>query len=198
MNQIYLFWALGIIGSYLLGSLSSAIIVCRLFRLPDPRLAGSHNPGTTNVLRLGGKLPAALTLLGDLLKGLLPVAAAHYFVGNPWLVSAVFFAAVVGHLYPVFFGFKGGKGVATFIGGIFGLSPLLGAIFVLTWFGIFVLTRYSSLSAIIAIITMPFWIYFRLDRRYMVVFIVLGLLILWRHRDNIVRLCHGKESKFKR
>lgn len=116
MNNTLIIMAACVLGSYLVGSVSSAIVVCRLFRLPDPRLAGSHNPGATNVLRLGGKLPAALALFGDLLKGFLPVWAANYWDGEPWFVSAVFFAAVMGHLFPVFFGFKGGKGVATFLG----------------------------------------------------------------------------------
>ena len=198
MNNTLIIMAACVLGSYLVGSVSSAIVVCRLFRLPDPRLAGSHNPGATNVLRLGGKLPAALALFGDLLKGFLPVWAANYWDGEPWFVSAVFFAAVMGHLFPVFFGFKGGKGVATFLGGIIGLSPILGGIFALTWFGIFVICRYSSLSAIIAILTMPVWVYYGLDPNYTIVFSVLAALILWRHRGNMVRLWQGTESKFKR
>lgn len=104
----------------------------------------------------------------------------------------------MGHLFPIFFGFKGGKGVATFLGGIFGFSPILGGIFVLTWFGIFVICRYSSLSAIIAILTMPVWAYFGLDPVYTIVFTVLAVLILWRHRGNMLRLWQGNESKFKR
>lgn len=197
--------ALGVLGGYLLGSVSSAVLVCRLMRLPDPRLQGSGNPGATNVLRLGGKFPAALTLLGDVAKGWLPVFLANMALlklntPNPWIVSAVLLAAVCGHLYPIFFQFKGGKGVATALGGLFGISPYLGGIFVFMWLGIFSLCRYSSLSALIAIVSIPFWAWGIIDERYCPGLILLALIILWRHRENISRLISGKETKssFKR
>lgn len=191
----------GVFGAYLVGSISSAILVCRLLGLPDPRTHGSHNPGTTNVLRLGGRFPAILTLLGDALKGWLPVflvntALLHFKIPNPWILSAVLLAAVCGHLYPIFFQFKGGKGVATALGALLGLSLTLGGIFIFTWIGIFALSRYSSLSALIAIFSMPFWAWGIIDKRYALGLSILVVLIFWRHRENIARLFTGKESKF--
>lgn len=182
--------------SYLLGSVSSAIVICKLFRLPDPRMQGSGNPGATNVLRLGGRLPAALTLFGDVAKGWVPVMLVKLVTTDPWIISAVLLAAVLGHLYPLFFQFKGGKGVATALGGILGLSPTLGAIFIFTWLGIFSLTRISSLSALIAIVSLPFFSWKLLDQRYALMLFVLAFIIVWRHRSNIGRLLSGKEEKF--
>lgn len=187
---------LGVIGAYLLGSISSAILVCKVLRLPDPRLEGSKNPGATNVLRLGGKFPAALVLIGDIAKGWLPVMLIKLVTANPWIISAVLFAAIVGHIYPIFFQFKGGKGVATAVGGILGLSLTLGGIFIFTWLGVFALTRYSSLSALIAISAVPFFAWGFLDKRYVVVLTLIALMTLWRHRSNIQRLLRGQEGKF--
>ncbi len=187
---------LGVIGAYLIGSISSAILICKVMRLPDPRMEGSGNPGATNVLRLGGKLAAALVLLGDIVKGWLPVFAVKLFTANPWIISAVLLAAVLGHIYPIFFQFKGGKGVATAVGGLLGLSLTLGSIFIFTWLGVFILTRYSSLSALIAISAVPFFGWGFLDKRYVVVLAFLALMTLWRHRSNIERLISGKEGKF--
>jgi glycerol-3-phosphate acyltransferase PlsY len=180
--------------AYCLGSLSSAILVCRLFSLPDPRVAGSKNPGATNVLRLGGRLPAFLTLLGDILKGFLPVLLVKLVTSNPYIISAVLLAAILGHLYPVFFQFKGGKGVATAIGALLALSPVLGILFVCIWLIVFALTRYSSLSAMLATVCMPLCAWF-VDKRYIPVLLLLAIIILWRHRENIARLVKGQEDK---
>ncbi|MGD9590888.1 MAG: glycerol-3-phosphate 1-O-acyltransferase PlsY [Candidatus Berkiella sp.] len=193
--QESLILGLGVLGAYLMGSISSAILICRLFGLPDPRQQGSKNPGTTNVLRLGGKIPAALTLLCDVAKGVVPVLLVKYFTLNPWIISCVLLAAVVGHLYPIFFGFKGGKGVATAIGALFALSPYLGAIFILVWIGVFALCRYSSASALVATITMPAFAYGFLDERYLPALILLAVIIVLKHKENIVRLFTGKETK---
>lgn len=187
---------LGVIGAYLIGSISSAILICKVMRLPDPRTEGSGNPGATNVLRLGGKLAAALVLLCDIAKGWLPVFAVKFLTTNPWIISCVLLAAVLGHIYPIFFQFKGGKGVATAVGGLLGLSLTLGSIFIFTWLGVFALTRYSSLSALIAISAVPFFGWGFLDKRYVVVLTFLALMTLWRHRSNIERLMSGKEGKF--
>ena len=191
---------LGTLLAYLFGSLSGAVIICKLFGLPDPRTAGSNNPGATNVLRIGGKLPAFLTLLFDIAKGFVPVLAVKFFTDNPWVISAVLLAAILGHLYPVFFRFKGGKGVATLIGGLLALSPTLGAIFIFVWLGIFILTRLSSLSALTAVVTMPFWAYGFMDKRYVVVLALLAVVIVWKHQQNIKNLLAGTEKKstFKR
>jgi glycerol-3-phosphate acyltransferase PlsY len=191
---------LAIIGAYLLGSISSAVIICWIFRLPDPREQGSGNPGTTNVLRVGGKFPAALTLLADSAKGFVPVILAKTQLHDPWMLSAVLIAAVIGHMFPIFFRFKGGKGVATAVGGFFGLSPILGGIFVLTWIIVFLISRFSSLSSLLAVASMPVAAGILLDRRYAITLSLLLILIWWRHWGNIQRLLNGTESRstFKR
>ncbi len=188
---------LGVSGAYLLGSVPCAILVSRLCKLPDPRSQGSGNPGATNVLRVGGRFPALITLLGDVLKGFVPVMLIKLATPNPWVISAVMLAAVLGHLFPIFLKFQGGKGVATALGALWGLTPLLGGIFVLVWLGVFVLFRISSISSLLAIVSMPFAAYWLLDKRYGVVLSVLALLIIWRHRSNIYRLWKGKESSVR-
>lgn len=186
---------LGVIGAYLVGSISSAILVCKMMRLPDPRTEGSHNPGATNVLRIGGKLPAALTLIGDVLKGALVVLVARLLTQNVYIISAVLLAVVLGHVYPIFFKFKGGKGVATIIGGVAAFSPLLCSIYLLTWGGVFAATRLSSLSALVATIIMPIGAWFFIDHRSFPVLLFLAFFIVWRHRSNIRALWVGNEKK---
>src|SRR3989338_7743397 len=134
MNMEYIETAIALIIAYLVGSLSSAIIVCKVFNLPDPRTKGSNNPGATNVLRIGGKFPAFCTLFGDALKGFIPVFLADLFIGNPFALGLIALAALFGHIYPIFFRFEGGKGVATTLGIIFALSINVGLLAVLTWF----------------------------------------------------------------
>ncbi|MEM7258037.1 MAG: glycerol-3-phosphate 1-O-acyltransferase PlsY, partial [Pseudomonadota bacterium] len=129
---------------YLIGSISAAILVCRLMRLPDPREQGSGNPGATNVLRVGGKVPAALTLIGDAAKGLLPVLIAGALDAAPLWIGITAVACVLGHLYPVFFQFKGGKGVATTIGAVFGMSWIAGLLFIASWLALSLMFRISS------------------------------------------------------
>ncbi|WP_308389562.1 glycerol-3-phosphate 1-O-acyltransferase PlsY [Acidithiobacillus sp. AMEEHan] len=191
-----LFWCLT---AYLVGSLATAILVSRALGLPDPRQAGSHNPGATNVLRLGGKKAAALTLLGDLLKGLLPVLAARLAALPTWAVALVALATFLGHLYPLYFGFRGGKGVATTLGILLAVSPPLGLATLATWLLVFAVSRVSSLSALIATVAAPIYAWFLLtppSLRGLVV--VLALWVLWRHRSNIQRLLHGQEGGFRR
>lgn len=185
-----------IAGAYLLGSLSTAIILCRLLGLPDPRTQGSGNPGATNVLRLGGKKLAALTLLGDLVKGLLPVLIARAVTTDPVVLAAVAMAAFLGHLYPVFFGFKGGKGVATAVGVLLGLSWPVALAAILTWLFMAALFRISSLSALTASLLAPAYMFW-LDGRmpFIVMTAVMSLFLLWRHRSNIQRLLAGEEGK---
>tara|TARA_R110002167_G_scaffold212050_2_gene416654 strand:+ start:577 stop:1176 length:600 start_codon:yes stop_codon:yes gene_type:complete len=180
---------------YLFGSFNSAILVCKLFKLPSPRSIGSGNPGATNVLRLGGKIPAFLTLAGDLLKGLIPVLLAHLLDYSSLVVALVALAAIIGHIYPIFFGFKGGKGVATLIGVMFGYYWILGIFFAVIWLLVALLTRYSSLSSIIATIAAPIFVYFYAGNNICYVFIVMALLVVIRHKDNIQRLVAGTESK---
>lgn len=181
--------------AYLIGSISSAIIICRLMGLPDPRDQGSGNPGATNVMRIGGKKAAAITLLGDSLKGLIPVYAANV-LGLPLeLVAATGLAAFIGHLYPVFFSFKGGKGVATSVGVLLGFSWLLGFAFMATWFLIYKLGKISSLSALVASILSPVFAWFIVgDEAIVAASAVMMVFLLWRHKGNIQRLLTGEES----
>jgi len=191
--------------AYLVGSLSFAVIVSRIMGLNDPRTFGSKNPGATNVLRSGNKAAAIITLLLDALKGLLPVLAVHLF-GKPYglgdgTVALVGLAAFLGHLWPVFFRFQGGKGVATFIGVVFGIHPLLGLATAATWLIIAFFFRYSSFASLVSAAFVP--AYYLLGNRIQwyaapsiaLALFVMAMLLAYRHRENIARLLQGKESK---
>ncbi|MFZ2726548.1 MAG: glycerol-3-phosphate 1-O-acyltransferase PlsY [Methylococcaceae bacterium] len=181
--------------AYLIGSISSAIITCRLMGLPDPREQGSGNPGATNVMRFGGKKAAAITLLGDLLKGLLPVYAAQLLALPSLLIAITGIAAFLGHLYPVFFGFKGGKGVATSVGVLLGFSWFVGLSFMAIWLTVYKLGKISSLSALIASVLSPLYTWFIIgDINLVGASIVMMLFLLWRHQSNIKRLLAKQES----
>lgn len=181
--------------AYLLGSVCSAIIMCRVLGLPDPRTEGSHNPGTTNVLRIGGKGPAALTLLGDMLKGVVPVLVARHYGLEPAVVSAVGLAAFLGHLYPVFFRFEGGKGVATALGVLFAVHWPLGLIVGAIWVTAFAATRISSLGSILGFAAAPF-VAWQMAPAYMLGIVGMSLLLLARHKPNIIALVKGEERRF--
>jgi len=182
--------------AYLLGSISSAIIVCRAMGLADPRTQGSNNPGATNVLRIGGKTAAAITLLGDMLKGLIPMLLAHLLDANPLVFALTGLAAFLGHLYPLFFGFQGGKGVATALGVQFGLHWAIGGSVALIWLFIAKVMKISSLAALISMALAPLIIwYFRPDNELIVMQVLITLLLFWRHRGNIQQLISGEESK---
>ena len=186
-----------IILAYLLGSVSFGILVSRAFRLPDPRTVGSGNPGATNVLRSGKKLAALLTLLGDAAKGWLPVWLAQVYGLETEVVSWIAVAVFLGHLYPVFYKFKGGKGVATALGVLLAFSPMLAGLALLSWIVIFALTKFSSLAALTAAVLAPgfaWWLV--LPIQYIVVVFVLSLLLIWRHHSNIRKLLDGTESGF--
>lgn len=181
--------------AYLIGSISSAIIICRLMGLPDPREQGSGNPGATNVMRIGGKKAAAITLLGDSLKGLIPVYAANVLGVSAELVAATGLAAFMGHLYPVFFGFKGGKGVATSVGVLLGFFWTLGLAFMTTWYLIYKLGKISSLSALVASSLSPIFAwYITGDEAIVVASVIMTVFLLWRHKSNIQRLLAGQEG----
>jgi len=181
--------------AYLMGSLSTAVIVSKLFGLPDPRKQGSKNPGATNVLRLGGKKAAAITLAGDAVKGLIPVMLAQYLGTTTDMVAAVGLAAFLGHLYPVFFGFKGGKGVATALGVLSGFSGWVGLSVLATWILMAVVFRYSSLSALTAALLAPVYVWFILKSPALAgAALAMALLLVSRHRANIERLLKGEES----
>lgn len=184
-----------VIGAYLLGSVSAAIIVCRLFRLPDPRSAGSNNPGATNVLRLGGKVPALVTLLGDMLKGLLPVAIGN-LIGLPAIyLTLIAVAAVIGHLFPLFFQFRGGKGVATALGAVLGAAPTIGLLALTTWLVVCLVTRISSISALTTFLLVP--VYFLIQGQPILAggFMIIAALLFYTHRSNIQRLIQRTEPK---
>lgn len=200
MNAINILILLSLLGgSYLLGSLSSAILICQLFRLPDPRTTGSQNPGATNVLRIAGKSKAAMVLFGDVFKGLLPVLLIKY-VGHEsdFIAGIIGCAAVLGHIFPVFYRFQGGKGVATVLGVYFGLSSLFGLACGLTWLIIFKGFRYSSLSSLIMVILAPVYAVFLLSHGTWFPLLFLAILIIYKHRANMERLYNGTESKFSK
>lgn len=184
--------------SYLAGSLSSAIVVCKMFHLPDPRSEGSKNPGTTNVLRLGGKKAAILVLTGDVLKGMIPVLIAMLLGLHDAALAWIGICAFSGHIYPVFFRFRGGKGVATAIGVIFALSPLVALLLILTWLAVALISRYSSLAALTATLLAPVYTAFFTKTTYLPGIVVMSVMLLIRHRENIKRLRAGTESQFIR
>lgn len=188
-------WLLVVL-AYLMGSLSSAVIVSKLSGLPDPREQGSKNPGATNVLRLGGKKAAIITLLGDAIKGLIPVLVAKSLSAPAEIVAAVGLAAFIGHLYPVFFGFKGGKGVATALGVLGGFSGWVGLAVLGTWLLTAFLTRYSSLSALVAAVLAPMYVWSVLHSEVLTgAALSMSLLLISRHRGNILRLFKGEEGR---
>lgn len=187
--------ALGmIIFAYLCGSISSAILVCRLAKLPDPRTQGSGNPGATNVLRIGGKAAAATVLICDVLKGMLPVWLAYKLNIPPLYLGLTAIAACLGHIYPVFFHFKGGKGVATAFGAIAPIGWDLTGLMTGTWLLTVLLSGYSSLGAIVSALIAPFYVWW-FKPQFTFPVAMLSCLILLRHHDNIQRLWRGQESK---
>ena len=181
---------------YLAGSISTAILVCRAMDLPDPRSEGSRNPGATNVLRFGGKKAAAITLAGDFLKGLLPVLLARLAGLEDIGLALTALAAFLGHLYPVFFGFEGGKGVATAFGAILGLSWPVALGTLAAWLFMAFVVRISSLAALTAAALAPLlgW-WFNLPLAYNAVLVAMVILLIWRHRSNIRNLLAGAEDK---
>src|SRR6266853_1505042 len=192
--------AVFILTAYLIGSLSFAVIVSRAFSLPDPRTYGSGNPGATNVLRTGRKLAALFTLVGDGGKGWLAVFlasryAAEYGVDGTG-VAACAVAVLLGHIFPVFFRFKGGKGVSTAEGILLAIHPLLGLATLATWIIIALFFRYSSLAAIVSAVFAPLYYFFLFGAREMLpALILLSALLVWRHKTNILKLVAGKERR---
>ena len=193
-----------ILGAYLLGSINSAIIISKVLSLPDPRSLGSGNPGATNVLRTGNKIAAFITLAGDLLKGFIPVLLVELFTANTVLVAATGVAALLGHMYPIYYQFKGGKGVATTLGVLLGFDWFLAVIWALLWLLVAWLFRFSSLAAMVATLitlvtsyfTMTEWIGYRDNNIFIVVAItVITVFVFWRHRENITNLLSGDESR---
>jgi glycerol-3-phosphate acyltransferase PlsY len=190
--------------AYLIGSISFAVVVSKCMRLPDPHTYGSGNPGATNVLRTGNKLAAGLTFIGDALKGYCAVMLARIILGDEsltstlssWVLCGVVIAVFLGHLFPIFHGFKGGKGVATACGILFGVNLILGAATMSTWIIVAVFLRYSSLAALAAAFFGPIYFIFLFGLQPMGISLTLVcLLLIWRHRSNIRNLINGTESR---
>lgn len=197
--NLSIFNALVILGAYLIGSVSFAVVVSRAMRLPDPHSYGSGNPGATNVLRTGNKLAAILTLLGDAAKGYVAVVVARVLIGveiDSWVLPAVAAAAFVGHLFPVFHGFKGGKGVATALGILLAIDWVLGLTTLSTWLIVAVFLRYSSLAALVSAVFAPIYFIFLFGVQPMAIAIaVMSTLLIWRHKANIQKLLRGEEGR---
>lgn len=197
--NLSIFNALLILGAYLIGSVSFAVVVSKAMRLPDPHSYGSGNPGATNVLRTGNKLAAILTLLGDAAKGYVAVVMARVLIGveiDSWVLPAVAAAAFVGHLFPVFHGFKGGKGVATALGILLAIDWVLGLTTLSTWLIVAVFLRYSSLAALVSAVFAPIYFIFLFGVQPMAIAIaVMSTLLIWRHKANIQKLLRGEEGR---
>ena len=197
--NLSIFNAFVILGAYLIGSVSFAVVVSKAMRLPDPHSYGSGNPGATNVLRTGNKLAAILTLLGDSAKGYVAVVIARVLIGveiDSWVLPAVAAAAFIGHLFPVFHGFKGGKGVATALGILLAIDWVLGLTTLSTWLIVAVFLRYSSLAALVSAVFAPIYFMFLFGVQPMAIAIALmSALLIWRHKANIQKLLKGEEGR---
>ncbi len=194
ISNMLLLTATMIISAYLIGSISSAILVCRFLGLPDPRTTGSKNPGATNVFRMSNKLTAATVLFLDILKGTIPVWGAYFLKIEPLYLGFIGVAACLGHMYPIFFNFNGGKAVATALGTLLPIGFTLGGLLILTWVLVVKYSKYSSLAAIVTVSLAPLYVYF-LKPLYVYPTLMLSALIIFRHRENIKRLINGTESK---
>ncbi|MGD9888277.1 MAG: glycerol-3-phosphate 1-O-acyltransferase PlsY [Halothiobacillaceae bacterium] len=184
------------LAAYFLGSIATAVVVSRMLGLPDPRTIGSGNPGATNVLRTGNKMAALATLIGDLLKGLIPVVVARALDASELIIALTALAALIGHIFPIFFQFKGGKGVATALGVLLGLSPWLGLATLAVWLGMAFGLRYSSLAALTAALCAPLiaWL-LHFDTTSLIAISIMSALLIWRHLGNIQRLIQGQETR---
>jgi glycerol-3-phosphate acyltransferase PlsY len=189
-------YGLGIILAYLAGSISSSILIARCLQLPDPRSLGSGNPGATNMLRTGSKKAAAFTLLGDLLKGLIPLLIARSLGFDLLVLCLMGLAAIIGHMYPIYYKFRGGKGVATSLGVLLGVNWILAIVWIAVWMSSAKLTGYSSLAALVATASLPIVAYF-MHLPMIVIYLTsaIAILVIWRHQSNIRNLLTGKESK---
>ncbi|MEC7885320.1 MAG: glycerol-3-phosphate 1-O-acyltransferase PlsY [Pseudomonadota bacterium] len=196
MDESLIIYTILLTVSYLLGAINSSILLSRLKNLPDPREYGSKNPGATNILRSGEKLLAAQTLFIDILKGLIPTVLARFLGFDDLLTLIVGSMSILGHVFPIYFRFAGGKGVATSFGVILGFDILLGIICLITWLSIAFLFRYSALSAIVTFVFLPLYIWLSYSSSYITfVTVLITLIVLWRHKGNIHNLINQKEIK---
>lgn len=191
------FFTIFLLLGYLFGSLSSAIIVCRAMKLPDPRTQGSNNPGATNVMRIGGKKAAYLTFIGDFLKGVIPVVIAQSFFNSDWATAGAALGAFVGHLYPLYFGFKGGKGVATLVGVLLALHWMLFVMFGVAWLIILKATGYVSLASMVGVTATTLFAFVAgFSPVINGLLLILSILVILRHHENIRKLLRGEENQF--
>ncbi len=185
--------------AYLIGSLQVSVLLSKFFKFPDPRTKGSQNAGATNVLRTAGLNPALLTLIGDVLKGIIAVLIARILHADPFFLAFAVLAAVIGHIFPCFFQFRGGKGVATAIGGIFILAPFIAILLALIWLAVVFATRYVSLASLVSMALSPLLILMFSSSRgaYFIPVLIMAGIIIWKHKDNIQRLRNRTETKVK-
>ena len=186
---------ISIIIGYLLGSISSAILVCKIMKLPDPRTEGSQNAGGTNVLRMGGKQAGIYVIIGDVLKGVIAIWIAKLFGVHGVMLGLTAVAVVAGHIYPCFFGFKGGKGVAPMLGALVGLSLVIGAVAAITWVIVAAIFRYASLASLVTAVLSILYVLVLMGFSLFLPMLIIAGLIIWKHKENIERLKAGTENK---
>ena len=196
MNIIFVSLFVLIIISYIIGSVNSSIVFSKIYKLPDPREYGSKNPGATNILRSGNKILALAIVIFDILKGFLPVVIAYYFIKEDLYVQIVGVIAVIGHIYPIFYKFKGGKGVATSFGAILAFDFILGLICLMTWLITSFLFRYSALSAIVSFTFLPIYTWLSYENYTITsIYLILAIVVIYKHKTNIKNLLNNEETK---
>ena len=196
MNILFVSLFVLIIISYIIGSVNSSIVFSKIYKLPDPREYGSKNPGATNILRSGNKILALAIVIFDILKGFLPVVIAYYFLKEDLYVQIVGVIAVIGHIYPIFYKFKGGKGVATSFGSILAFDFILGLICLMTWLITSFLFRYSALSAIVSFTFLPIYTWLSYENYTITsIYLILAIVVIYKHETNIKNLLNNEETK---
>jgi len=196
LNIIFVSLFVLIIISYIIGSVNSSIVFSKIYKLPDPREYGSKNPGATNILRSGNKILALAIVIFDILKGFLPVVIAYYFIKEDLYVQIVGVIAVIGHIYPIFYKFKGGKGVATSFGSILAFDFILGLICLMTWLITSFLFRYSALSAIVSFTFLPIYTWLSYENYTITsIYLILAIVVIYKHKTNIKNLLNNEETK---
>ena len=195
MNILFVSLFVLIIISYIIGSVNSSIVFSKIYKLPDPREYGSKNPGATNILRSGNKILALAIVIFDILKGFLPVVIAYYFLKEDLYVQIVGVIAVIGHIYPIFYKFKGGKGVATSFGSILAFDFILGLICLMTWLITAFLFRYSALSAIVSFTFLPIYTWLSYENYTITsIYLILAIVVIYKHKTNIKNLLNNEET----
>ena len=196
MDNFFILSIILIVISYIFGSINSSIIFSKICKVQDPRSYGSNNPGATNILRSGNKILAFTILIIDILKGFLPVFIAYYFFENKIIIQIIGVIAVIGHIFPIFYSFKGGKGVATALGAVLGFDLVLGVICLLTWLITAFLFRYSALSAIVTLTFLPIYTWLSYENLVLTcIYLILSIVVIYKHKTNIKNLINNEETK---